>query len=179
MNIWLIDQCELVNQSARLGTDCWDAISKIKKGMTKTKASAERNMKKSDGSIASSPQENAEVFRDHFSKLFSRTPSHEDSVVDALPQLPVFDGIDHTPTNEEIVAAVKKLKNKAPSSSGLCSQVWTSMLDSPEAFAILKDALLDFWDREISPEQWELFLLTILPKKGDFFFWRLYTRLLR
>ena len=65
----------------------------IKKGMTKTKASAERNMKKSDGSIDSSPQENTEIFRYHFSKLFSRTPSHKDSVVDALPQLPVFEGI--------------------------------------------------------------------------------------
>ena len=38
-NQWLIDQCESVNQSARLGTkDCWDAISRIKKGMAKTKA---------------------------------------------------------------------------------------------------------------------------------------------
>ena len=39
------------------------------------------------------------------------------------------------------------------------------MLDSPEAFAILKAALLGFWD--ISPKQCKLSLLTILPKKGD------------
>ena len=55
-NQWLIDQCELVNHSSRRGTkDCWDTISRIKKGMTKTKPCAERNMKKPDGSIASSP----------------------------------------------------------------------------------------------------------------------------
>jgi len=167
-NQWLIDQCESVNRSARRGTkDCWDAITRIKKGMTKTKPCAERNMKKPDGSVASSPQENAEVFRDHFKKLFSREPSHEESVVDELPQLPIFDGLDHAPTDEEIMLATKKLKNKAPGSSGLCPQVWKSMLDSPEAFSILKAALLDFWEKESSPEQWEVGLLTILSKKGD------------
>ena len=41
------------------------------------------------------------------------------------------------------------------------------MLDSPEAFSILKAALLDFWEKESSPEQWEVGLLTILSKKGD------------
>ena len=167
-NQWLIDQCELVNHSSRRGTkDCWDTISRIKKGMTKTKPCAERNMKKPDGSIASSPQENAEVFKDHFKKLFSRSPSHENSVTDDLPQLPVFEGLDHAPTDEEIVSATKKLKNKAPGSSGLCSQVWKSMLDSPDAFSILKAAILDFWEKENSPEEWDIGLLTILPKKGD------------
>ena len=64
-NQWLIDQCKSGGMDlARIFTlaqdgtkDCWDAISRIKKTMTKTKASAERNMKKSDGSVASTPQE--------------------------------------------------------------------------------------------------------------------------
>ena len=41
------------------------------------------------------------------------------------------------------------------------------MLDSPDAFFILKAAILDFWEKENSPKEWDIGLLTILPKKGD------------
>ena len=58
----------------------------------------------------------------------------EESVTDVLPQLPIFGGLDHTPTDEELVSATNKLKNKAPGTSGLCSQLWKSMLDSLESF---------------------------------------------
>ena len=39
-------------------------------------------MKKTDGSIAASPQENADVFHEHFQKMFARPPSNEDGIVD-------------------------------------------------------------------------------------------------
>ena len=34
-------------------------------------------------------------------------------------------------------------------------------------FSLLKDVILDFWENELPPEQWETGLLKILPKKGD------------
>jgi len=70
----------------------------------------------------------AEVFRGHFTKLFSQTPSHEDSVVDASLQLPIFEGIDHAPTDEGNHGCCKKLKNRGPGYSGLLARrgTWPS-----------------------------------------------------
>ena len=34
-------------------------------------------------------------------------------------------------------------------------------------FSILEDILVDFWENELPPKQWETGLLKILPKKGD------------
>ena len=167
-NQWLIYQCDSLNESVRRGTkDCWDTITRIKKGMVKSKPFTEKQMKKTDGTTASSPQENAEVFRDHFEKLFVRTPSHEENVVDDLPQKSFFPGLAHVPTDDEIISATRRLKNKAPGASGLSPQIWKSMLDCPETFAILKSVLLEFWETENTPEQWEVGLLKILAKKGD------------
>ena len=71
-------------------------------------------MKKPDGSFCSSPEENAEVFRDHFQQLYNR-PSHYDlSVLDSLPQHELVQGCDHVPTNDEIRKATTKLKKHRP-----------------------------------------------------------------
>ena len=74
-------------------------------------------------------------------------------MVDAPLQLPIFEGIDHAPTNEGNHGCCKKAEEQGS------WFLWTarkSMLDSPEAFAIIKAALLGFWD--ISPEQCKLSL---------------------
>ena len=52
-------------------------------------------MKESDGTKCASPEENTEVFREHFSKLYDREPVFDATVIDLLERQPVFDGLDH------------------------------------------------------------------------------------
>ena len=69
-------------------------------------------------------------------------------MVDAPLQLPIFEGIDHAPTDEGNHGCCKKAEEQGS------WFLWTarkSMLDSPEAYAIRKAALLGFCD--IIPEQ--------------------------
>ena len=111
--------------------------------------------------------ENAEVFRAHFQKLYGRSPDYDPTVVDMIQQQAMIEGCDHSPTDEEIRTAVGKLRDSGPGDSGLCAQSWKCLLKSEETFEVLEEIVLQVWETEIVPTEWETGLLKILPKKGD------------
>ena len=119
------------------------------------------------GSLCKNPEENAEVFREHFKQLYGRNPMFDATILNQLNQNPTFPGYDNCPTDTEIRCATRKLKNKAPGDSGLAPQVWKALLENDDTFALLKAVVLDFWDNEIPPTEWETGLLKILAKNGD------------
>ena len=169
-NNWIMRECEQLNEnvSQQRGTKpAWDAINKLKAGLSKTKPSSVKNMTKSDGSACKSPKENAEVFRSHFQELFSREPTFDETVLELLDQLPVAEGLDGVPTDEEIEDAIDQLRNTAPGESGLCAQAYKCMAKQSETYNLLKEMVLDFWQSGKTPSEWEKGLLKILPKKGD------------
>eukprot|EP00966_Prymnesium_polylepis_P191242 4432400-Prymnesium_polylepis.1 len=74
-------------------------------------------MKKADGSRATTPEENAAVFAEHFEKLYGHTATFDPSVIDLLQQRDVTPDLDHLPTDEEIRRAVGRLHDTAPGES--------------------------------------------------------------
>ena len=169
-NEWILKQCKAMNDasSGHGGTKaCWDTLTVLRRGLSKTRPSAERAMKKPDGSICKSPDENAEVFKNHFAELYGREPAFDESALNLLQQRPIATGQDHIPTDDEILSAVSKLKNKAPGDSGLTPQVWKALVSNELTFSILRELIFEFWDSEITPAEWERGLLMILAKKGD------------
>ena len=169
-NEWIFKQCQIINDasSGHGGTKaCWDTLSVLRRGLSKTRPSVERAMKKPDGSVCKSPAENAEVFRNHFSELYGRQPTYDESVLELLQQQPIATGLDHMPTDDEILSAVCKLKNKAPGDSGLTPQVWKTLVTDELTFSILREVIIEFWNSEVTPSEWERGLLMILAKKGD------------
>ena len=165
-NQWIDSHCNTLNK--HLGTkSAWDALKSLKKGLTVTKPTATRKMRKSDGTYCINAQENASVFRDHFENLYNRHPYFDPSVLDSLEQLPVHTGYDIVPSDEEIIRATSKLKNSAPGESGITSYEWKSLLQSEITFNILRDIIHHIWNTETIPDEWNIGRLTILPKKGD------------
>jgi len=70
-NDWISSHCRELNSVAKEGTKrFWDTVNKLKSGLTKVKVSNERSMKKPNGTLCSTPEENATVFRDHFNQLY-------------------------------------------------------------------------------------------------------------
>ena len=169
-NDWILDLCNTMNNtaSARGGTaSCWNAMKTLKAGLSKTRPSAEAKMKKADGQLASSAAENADVFKQHFSKLYGRKPSYDPAVLNLLEQLPEVQGLDGPPTDEEIRKAVSKLQATSPGVSGLPAPLWKALCETEKSFSLLRRFVLDFWERGIVPAEWNSGLLAILPKKGD------------
>ena len=107
------------------------------------------------------------MFRSHFEKLYGRESSYDASILDLLEQLPVVSDCDHPPTVDKIRRAVGKLKDRAPGESGLTPQTWKALASNPVTFELIRSIVLDFWDNELTPSEWETGLLKILPKKGD------------
>ena len=167
-NNWIKVKCKQMNDRAsQRGTgQCWKALSEIKKGLSKTSPVAEKMMTKADGTKCTTTEENADVFRVHFEKLFDRKPEFI-SDFSSLPQINPVTEDDDTPGDDEIRAACRSLKDKAPGDSGLLPQLWKALLTQDSTFQILKSLILDFWRTEKSPQQWLKGLLKILPKKGD------------
>ena len=169
-NKWVLKKCEDINwsiTSSRGTKSCWDMISTLQNGLSKTRPATERMMKKDDGTTCKSPDENAEVFRKHFQEVYNRQPTYNPTILNMLNQKQTVEGCEHTPTDEEICAAVRKLKNKAPGDSGLCPQLWKAMLEDVGTFQLLKLLIVNFWNEEIPPAEWEIGQLRIIPKKGD------------
>ena len=165
-NSWISTQCNLLNN--HFGTKAaWDALAKLKSGLSKTRPSSVKQMKKPDGSTCQTPEENAEVFRAHFESLYGRAPDFDCTVLDMLQQQEVVNGCDEMPSDDEIRTATQKLRDSGPGDSGLCAQAWKCLLKSDETFDALKQVVHQFWETEVVPTEWEMGLLKILPKKGD------------
>ena len=167
---WITSICNKLNESSasRKGTKiCWDSIKLLKKGFSKPVASAERKMQREDGSKAQSPEENAEIFLTHFEKLYARVPEFDPPVIDLLEQKAVFEDASQHPSMEEIRSAIRHLKNNAPGESGLTAQMFKSLSKDEKTLEILRQIIVEFWDKEVPPTEWDTGMLKILPKKGD------------
>ena len=169
-NDWIANVCNTLNQSSasRKGTKiCWDSIKRLRDGFTKPKTSTERKMSKEDGTKAQTSEENAEVFRAHFERLYSRPPNFDPTCIDCIDQRQVNLQISGPPNRDEIIAAIRRLKTNSPGKSGLTAQMFKSLASNEITLQLLNDIISDFWENETPPSDWDIGLLKILPKKGD------------
>ena len=167
---WIKKLCDSVSNpnSLRHGTkDYWDCIKLLKRGMSKPTPSKQVMMTKENGDKCSSAEENTRVFKNHFEKLYNRTPSYDPSVLDLLDQHPIMESTGLPPQDEEISKAISRLKNKAPGASGLTAQMFKSLLRHEQCLSYLKSIISDIWIKEIYPSQFDIGKLIVLPKKGD------------
>ena len=88
-------------------------------------------MKKPDGTKCKSSEENAEVFRNHFEKLYDRHSTFDPEILNLLEQSPVLTVCEQRPTRNDIRKALCRLKNKAPGDSGTVSYTHLTLPTTP------------------------------------------------
>ena len=139
-NDWILSHCMTINHYQ--GTkQAWDSLKTLKCGLSKPKPSVSRQMKKSDGTFCTTPQENATVFYEHFNHLYNREPNFDATVLDTIPHHDTVQGCDHEPTDDEIRKAIQKLKNTSPGESGIQPQIWKCLIDNPSTGQLLTDLI--------------------------------------
>jgi hypothetical protein len=174
-NQWIIGMCTKVESISGMGNvpsgghlACWDAIKRLKRGLSTAKAATSCRMTKADGTRSVTDEEDAGVFDVHFDKLYGKTPSgDEDVVLSMLKQYPVLTELAGAPDYSEVVSAVKKLNLSGPGISGAHAAAWKALLHLPSTAALILKMVTDFWKDGEVPDEWNHCLLKILPKKGD------------
>ena len=168
---WIANLCTDINSGPnplnRGTTTFWDAIKRMKKGLTKPPPSVQVMMQKIDGSKCTTPEENAEVFRAHFVKLYNREEMFDPSILQSIPQSSILNSLSAIPDALEIKKAVFRLKNKAPGLSGITAPMLKSLADNDHCFNYFVSIIVDIWSNESYPSTWDFGKLVILPKKGD------------
>ena len=167
---WVMTTCAPVNDSivgASGGAVAWESIKKLRAGLGPSTRPVQPKMQKADGTRASTPEENAAVFKSSFEKLYGRAASFDPSVLDSLPQLLTAPDLDHIPTDIEIRTAVRRLNNTAPGESGVPAPLFKALISTGAGFDVVRSMVTRFWESGDVESEWEIGLLAILPKKGD------------
>ena len=167
-NNWALRMADDLEEAARKGQqrEVWQKINVIS-GKKKKQSTAVRDM---SGQLIADPQAQKERWKEHFSRLLNPPPQEANiSDLDNIPPQPSFDDLsdsDEAPTRNEIVDALKKLKNhKSPGVDGITN----------EQLKYGQDGLVDqlvvlfkkVWEDEKIPEDWSKGVIIIVGKKGD------------
>jgi hypothetical protein len=137
---WILQHCNHLNRGCveSGGTSgIWTTIKKIKAGLSKVKPSQQTQMSKKDGTKCSTPQENAEVFCQHFSTLYGREPTHCPSIINTLDQQPIKVEMDKIPTDKELKKAISQLNNLAVGNSGILAEIFKALATDKDTFDII------------------------------------------
>lgn len=67
---WVASMSDSISDGAN-GAVVWDSVRKLRDGLDGKPRPPAAKMKKADGSLASTPEENAVVFAEHFKSLYT------------------------------------------------------------------------------------------------------------
>lgn len=141
----------------------------ITKTLANRKALIKKPIKNNENETVVVTEEQLKVWADYFNKLLNQDPpprntegnNEEELIVESDPRIN-----SNPPTKAEITRAIRDLKNgKSPGIDNIfpealkaCPDVTTNML---------YPLLVDIWNEETLPEDWQIGLLVKIPKKGD------------
>ena len=95
-------------------------------------------MKKPNGQLCTTPEDNATVFQTYFQQRYEGQPTFHASVLKSLVSRKAVENLDHSPDGDEIRKAVRNLKERAPGDSGITPQVWKALVENESSLKYYK-----------------------------------------
>lgn len=129
----------------------------------KFKGSAGGPVKDKQGKLLTTEKKQEERWAEHFQEVLNRpSPEETPDILEADEDLDI--NID-PPAREEIVTAIKTLKNgKSPGQDNLDAELFKA--DPELAATILQPLFTAIWEGEEMPDDWTKGLIVKIPKKG-------------
>ena len=119
-----------------------------------------------DGTSCENPEEVQARVSEHFSSVLNVRREHARQVWDDLPVVEPVEFYDHDPTVDEVVTAIRGLKNgTAAGADGITSELLKVLCD--ESLMLLVMTFQQVWRDGKVPKEWVDAILVPLPKKGD------------
>jgi hypothetical protein len=173
-NEWVLQELKACNETVLPGkgdrkNPCalWKLATKLKNGLGKWKKWDDSNFRNVDGDMASTPEENASIFQDSFTNLFSNDYGGDDVRMghEKMPKAEV-DRQWGAPTMKEMMDELEDVKHTAAGASGMPSVAWQACGENEDLRMAMLKVLKGCWDHEKVPEEWTEFHMTVLFKKG-------------
>ncbi|MDE0908581.1 MAG: reverse transcriptase family protein [SAR324 cluster bacterium] len=171
--LWLEERVDAINTSAAYGGGIdprvvWNMVKELKAGSSTWKRAATVRLKKADGTWCEGPVENAERFREHFSKVLNIESEFDDSVLNLVEQRPIREDLDEVPSVEEVAKAAAKMRSqKAAGDSKVPAEYLKVMMRDEVGAQLIMDCIEEYWVKGVTPAEWNSLRLKTLPKSGD------------
>ena len=137
-------------------------INKISTGAKKKKHVP---IKKRDGSVITTEDEERQHLMEHFSEVMDRR-YEGDNLIDIPEADEDLDVLMNEFNMFEVEAVIKKLRRwKAPGCDGITAEM--ILAENEVTPQILTRLFCRMWHEEVKPDEWELGVLVKMPKKGD------------
>ena len=153
--------------SYALSKAVWMAVKQLQAGLSTFSPAVTIKLKKPNGELCTTDAENAEVFAGHFGKVLNIDTPFDHTVLALIKQRPVRGDLDDAPDMTEVAKAIRKMRNNKAAGDSVPVEYLKAILDSPATFDLFMDVINDFWLCNITPEEWNVLRLKVLPKKGD------------
>ena len=155
---------EQLQTSMRKG-DTHDAYKVIKQ-LRKPSSQPAQRLKDKQGRYLRTPQQRSQRWAQYFAELFQAKNCISPAVLSHLPPQPAGQFACPEPTLQEVVTAIKRLKNNK--SPGGCSILPEMLKYGGDAVhSALYDVILAAWRSESAPADFKQDVVVPIPKKGD------------
>ena len=129
----------------------WEAVRAINGGGSRATAVAVQKLLDSDGSVCSTPAENADAAAKHFTKVYNGTrerPAGAAEAVDSVKQRPTRIDLDVPISESELDEVLRKAKPGKATSNMVAMELLQACSASPEAFGLLHGLVSDVFEDE-------------------------------
>ena len=127
--------------------EVWSCVRTLQQGPRVVTAVNPMSLKKTDGTICTTPSETRDTMVAFQRGLFSKTGTYDPAAVAAVKQRKHRGWMDRTPTTEEVCAATMKLSNgKSGGESKVPVEFYKALLGDPATATLVHEIIIDFWE---------------------------------
>jgi exonuclease III len=127
----------------------WAAIKLLRGGKSVTKKVTPMKLRKPDGGLCTSPQENADVMRANLQEIFSKPGTFDPAAIANVKQRDKrpWTWFDNSPDSKAIAKALHKLGNEKSGAEGKCpAEYFKALHTDVETCQFLKDVIKVYWE---------------------------------
>ena len=129
-------------------SDIWKAIVSIRQGKSVTKKLTPMTLRKDDGNLCTTPQENAEIMSKNLNNIFNKTGSFDPTAIDAVKQRDSqpYLWMANKPTDKEIATAIRKLgQGKSGAESKCYAEYYKTLEKDTGGRMLIRQVLDEYW----------------------------------
>ena len=167
-NNWFLLKAKEEQGGVNGGKVVWKCIREIRRGKRGLVPVKTRSMRNKEGHTCSTPQQQHDRWRRHFSNLLNIVSEIDVTELEQARQRPPRTEMADPPSSEELENAISKLRTgKAAGQSGILHEMVKTACGNADFFNHLLELATIVWNEQQVPQDWVDAVQIPIPKNGD------------